>query len=485
MFKLDDLETKSVLILGLGVEGLSTLSFLRELFPQKTLGIADHLALERLDIRSQQGISSDSRLALHLGDEYLSSLGSYDIVIKTPGLSVALHPAIQGAIRAGKLTSHTSLFFANCPGTIVGVTGTKGKGTTSKLIHSMLIAGGLDAHLVGNIGNPPLPLLKQARESSIFVFELSAQQLETLQQSPHIAVLLNVVPDHLDHFVSFENYVAAKQNIALHQNERDFLICNPSLPLPRRIADQSRSQLVSCSIEASMNRGCFVEDEQVICRLGGNRERVIAVQDVEAALPGSFNLNNVVPAVAAARLLGVEIEKIAEGIRGFEPQEHRFDRVGTFRGVTFYNASIATVPEVTIEHLKSLGDDVQTMLLGGFDRGMDFGILAERILASEVRTVILFPETGRRIWEKITEKAAGAASSARLPGYFFIDRADGPEGSMREAVRLAYLHTEPGKICLHSPASPSFGIFKDYRHRGELFKRYVKELGQAGSDLES
>jgi UDP-N-acetylmuramoylalanine--D-glutamate ligase len=483
MFKIDDLETKSVLILGLGVEGLSTLSFLRELFPQKTLGIADHMPLERLDVQSQERIKADSRLALHLGEEYLSGLGSYDIIIKTPGLSVQRHPEIQDALRAGKLSSHTSLFFANSPGTIVGVTGTKGKGTTSKLIHSMLKAGGLDAHLVGNIGNPPLPLLKQTSESSIFVFELSAQQLETIQQSPHIAVLLNVVPDHLDHFVSFENYVAAKQNIARHQNERDFLISNPSLPIPRRIAEESRSQLVSCSIGASTNGGCFIEDEQVICDLGQGRERVIAVQEVEAAVPGSFNLNNIVPAVAAARLLGVEIEKIVQGIRDFEPQEHRFDRVGTFRGVTFYNASIATVPEVTIEHLKSLGDHVQTMLLGGFDRGMDFGILAERILGSDVRTVILFPETGRRIWETIIEKAAGAAS-ARLPRNFFIDQADGPEGSMREAVRLAYLNTEPGRICLHSPASPSFGIFRDYKQRGELFKRYVNELAKS-SDLKS
>jgi UDP-N-acetylmuramoylalanine--D-glutamate ligase len=481
MIKLDDLNTKSVLILGLGVEGFSTLSFLRESFPQKTIGVADHVPLERLDTESRERITSDSRLALHLGEDYLSSLPSYDIVIKTPGISVARHPEIQGAIRTGQLSSHTALFFANCPGTIVGVTGTKGKGTTSKLIHSMLKAGGVDAHLVGNIGNPPLPLLKQARESSVFVFELSAQQLETVQQSPHIAVLLNVVPDHLDHFVSFENYLTAKQNVARHQTENDFLICNPSLPIPRRIARESRSRLIPCAIEASMDRGCCVEDGQVVSRLSEIPERVVTVQEVEATLPGSFNLNNVVPAVAAAILLGVEIEKIVEGIRDFEPQEHRFDRVGTYRGVTFYNASIATVPEVTIEHLKSLGDDVQTMLLGGYDRGMDFGVLAQRILESKVRTVILFPETGRRIWEAITAKA-GEATSTRLPHSLFIDKAKGAEGSMREAVRLAYLHTEPGKICLHSPASPSFGIFKDYKHRGELFKRYVNELARPGSD---
>jgi len=139
------------------------------------------------------------------------------------------------------------------------------------------------------------------------------------------------------------------------------------------------------------------------------------------------------------------------------------------------------VPEVTIEHLKSLGDDVQTMLLGGYDRGMDFTVLAERILGSEVKTVILFPETGHRIWEAIGARAA-ESSSTRLPRHFFIDKGAGPEAGMREAVRLAYVYTQPGKVCLHSPASPSFGLFKDYKHRGELFKRWVTELAKPGSD---
>jgi UDP-N-acetylmuramoylalanine--D-glutamate ligase len=213
MWKLEELETKSILILGMGVEGLSTLKFLRELFPDKNLAVADLGPLERLDAQAQAVIASDSRLVQHFGENYLGFLDQYELIIKTPGISIVRHPEIQRAFEAGRLTSHTALFFANCPGTIIGITGTKGKGTTSKLIHCMLKAGGLDAHLVGNIGNPPLPLLRKAGESSIFVFELSAQQLETLRQSPHIAVLLNVVPDHLDHFSNFENYVQAKQNL--------------------------------------------------------------------------------------------------------------------------------------------------------------------------------------------------------------------------------------------------------------------------------
>ena len=476
MWKLEELETKSILILGLGVEGLSTLRFIRELFPDKTLGVADLGPLERLDAEAQTLIASDPRLVQHLGQNYLEFLDQYDLIIKTPGISIARHPEIQRVYEAGKLTSHTALFFANCPGIIIGVTGTKGKGTTSKLIHSMLKAGGLDAHLVGNIGNPPLPLLRHTGKSSIFVFELSAQQLETLRQSPHIAVLLNVVPDHLDHFASFESYVQAKQNIARHQNEGDYLVYNPAFPVTRRIASEAHSQLIPCSNEGSLDRGDFIEEWYVVPFFGDTADSV-ALDDVNAVLPGSFNLYNVVPSIAVAQLLGLSIGQIVEGILSFKPEEHRFESVGTFQGVTFYNASIATVPEVTIEHLKSLGDDVQTMLLGGFDRGMDFGTLAEQIVHSKVRTVILFPETGRRIWEAIKTWAA-AESSSGPPQHFFIVGSAGAESAMREAVRLAYLHTSPGKICLHSPASPSFGVFKNYKERGQLFKRFVKELGE-------
>ena len=213
----------------------------------------------------------------------------------------------------------------------------------------------------------------------------------------------------------------------------------------------------------------------MVCRLGETEESV-GLDEVSSVLPGSFNLYNVVPAVGVAKLLGLSNGQIIEGIRGFKPEEHRFERVGRFQGITFYNASIASVPEVTIEHLKSLGDDVETMLLGGFDRGMDFGTLAERIVHSKVRTVILFPETGRRIWEAISAWAAG--SSSELPQHFFIDGGAGAESAMKEAVRIAYLHTGAGRICLHSPASPSFGVFKNYKERGQLFKRFVRELGK-------
>jgi UDP-N-acetylmuramoylalanine--D-glutamate ligase len=471
------LRERSVLILGLGVEGISTFKFLRELFPGKTIGIADKKSLEQLDLEAQALICSDPNVRLHLGSDYLSCLDSYDVIIKSPGISMLTNPPLQLAEEAGKtITSHTALFFASCPGTIIGITGTKGKGTTSKLIYQILKVAGLDAHLVGNIGNPPLPLLKRATASSFFVYELSAQQLEQLQRSPHIAVLLNIVADHLDHFITFENYLRAKQNIACHQSERDYLIYNAAFEAPRRIASQARSQLIPYSIQEPTDRGCFLEGEQIIWRsASGSSEPIISVAEVLSSLPGRFNLHNVLPAISVGKLLQIDTASIVAAIRSFEPLEHRFEVVGTYGGITFYNASISTVPEVTIEHMKELGQNLQTLLLGGYERGLDFSPLGLALAESQVRTVILFPDTGRRILEAI--RAEADRLSRNLPRSFLLDKKS-PEAMMEEAVRLAYLHTEPGKICLHSPASPSFGIFNDFKHRGNLFKKFVKQIGE-------
>jgi UDP-N-acetylmuramoyl-L-alanine---L-glutamate ligase len=481
--KLTNLSNRSLLILGFGVEGISTYKFLRELFPENAIGVADQRLFDRLPAEAQKVLPSDSNLRLHLGEDYLSSIQDYEVIIKSPGISLA-HAEIQQALSDGKtFTSQTEIFFSNCPSKIVGVTGTKGKGTTCKLIHSMLKAEGRDVHLIGNIGTPSLPFLKLAQKTSVFIYELSAQQLETLTQSPHIAVLLNIVPDHLDHFGTFENYVQCKANITRHQTPQDFLVYNLAFPLPRRIAEESDAQIFPYSIEETLTRGCYLTGDDIIYASGeGGREKVLSVREVEAALPGAFNLHNVLPAIAVSRLLGVEATSIASAISGFEPLDNRFEQVGTYRGITFYNASIATVPEVTIEHLKALGENVQTVLLGGFDRGIDFSELGHHIVArSNVRNVILFPTTGSQIWRAIT-RAADDSDIKELPNSFSIVEGRAAD-AMKTAVTLAFRHTAPGKICLHSPASPSFGIFKDFKERGSLFKEYVNKIGEGPPDL--
>jgi UDP-N-acetylmuramoylalanine--D-glutamate ligase len=475
--ELSNLWNKSMLILGFGVEGLSSYKLLQELFPHHHIGIADQKAFEELPGEGQILIRSNPDVRLHLGGNYLASLMQYDVIVKSPGISPAL-PPIQEAVRQGKiLTSHTDIFFTDCPGRIIGITGTKGKGTTSKLLYTMLRTAGFDTYLVGNIGTPPLSLLKQTKTTSVFVHELSAQQLEGLKQSPHIAVCLNIVPDHLDHFPTFEDYIRAKGNIACYQNENDYLVYNAAFTVPRLIAGKSKARRIAYTVEGDSESRCFVKGEQIIFSdETGQQEQIISIGDVATTLPGAFNLHNVLPSIAVAKLLGVETQHIVEAIKNYEPLENRFENIGTYQGITFYNASIATIPEVTIEHLKTLGADVQTMLLGGFDRGIDFSQLGRYIVEYNIRNLILFPSTGDRILQAIKE-AAKRPGIKYSPQCFAIKETTGAQ-AMKVAVSIAYKHTAPGKICLHSPASPSFGLFRDFKERGKLFKEYVSKIGQ-------
>ncbi len=462
--KLAELKDPSVLILGLGQEGRSSWQYLRAAFPEKTLGLADQLSLEQLGQETRDRIARDSRLRLHVGPDYLSSLASYEVIVKSPGIPVVL-PHYREAVEAGKrITSPTALCFANFPGTVIGVTGTKGKSTTASLIHAILQRSFSHTHLVGNIGVPPLGLLGQATSKTIFVYELSSHQLFGLQQSPPIAVLLNVVAEHLDYYASFEQYVAAKENITRNQSDADFLVYDADHAIPREIAARSRAERIACSLEEPQTRGSFLSGDRILYRAEpGEPETVLAIAEVP--LLGRFNLKNVLAAVAVAKRMKVANEEIAEAVRHFQPLEHRLEWVGAYGGVRYYNDSIATVPEATIAALDTLGPEVETILLGGTDRHLDFSGLARRLLQSQLKTVILFPLTGQRIWEGVCEQATHPSA---LPRHFFV-------ATMEEAVAIAQRHTAPGKICLHSPASPSFGLFRDYRDRGQQFKRLVRQ----------
>jgi len=440
--KFGELYAKSVLILGFGIEGQATYAFLRSKWPTKPLVVADARALQEFPEEITRRLQADPAVTLNFGPAYLESRA--DVVIKTPGIPASLD-AIAKARKSGCiLTSHSQIFLSNYPHEkIIGVTGTKGKSTTASLIYQMLKRGGLPAELVGNIGQPALTRLPEAAVDSYFVHEFSSHQLAEIESSPHIAVLLNIVPEHLDYYSSFEEYVAAKENITRFQDSRDFLVFNPDYPIPHAIAQRTKATLKPFN----------TKDANVFAQI---------------PLAGKFNLENVMAAVTAASLCGVKLEAIQAAIKEFRPLPHRLEPVGTYNGVTFYDDSIATVPDATLAALDALGPDVQTLILGGHERNLDFKNFGAR-LPGNIENVILFPPTGERIWKAIQENSRNPS----LPEAFFVS-------GMEEAIKTAYARTEPGRICLLSPASPSFGTFKDYRERGESFKAFVKELSKAG-----
>lgn len=420
--KLSELKDKKVLVLGLGREGMDNLKFLRKMFPKKILGIAD----KNSKLKNQK--SKLKKVRWHFGEDYLKAIKDYDIIIKSPGIPPKIIAPF--VTEKQKITSQTEIFFENCPGKIIGVTGTKGKSTTASLIYQILKQGGLRAHLVGNIGKPVLSLLFKAKPDDVYIYELSSHQLYNLKKSPQIAVLLNIYPEHLDYYKDFKEYAAAKANITLYQNKNDYLISNPRDKIVSKIAKKSKAKKIP---------------------IGGKYYSL----DREAAK-------------AVGKIFEIPSKVISRAIREFKYLPHRLELVGTFKGITFYNDALSTIPETAILAMESLGKRVQTIFLGGYDRKIDFKKLARSVLKQKnIKNVILFPTTGEKIWKNILKLARGRG----VPKHFFVE-------NMKNAVKLAYQHTKKGKICLLSTASTSFSIFRDYKEKGNLFKKYVKKYGE-------
>jgi UDP-N-acetylmuramoylalanine--D-glutamate ligase len=414
--ELKELKTKKILIFGFSREGQDTLKFLRKLFPEKKIGIAD---------KSTAIKKPDNNTVLYLGKNYLQALDKYEVIIKSPGIPFKILPA--RAIK--KITTQTEIFFDNCPGQIIGITGTKGKSTTTALIYQILKDAKLKAFLVGNIGQPVLGLLPIKSAKNIYVFELSSHQLYNLKKSPHVSVLLNIYPEHLDYYKNMKEYIGAKANIALWQKPNDYLVFNIQDNTVKKIAQKSKAKKIPI-------KGVYYELDKAAAR-------------------------------AVGRLFQIPASSINKSIKKFKYLPHRLEPAGTYQGITFINDALATIPAATMSAIDQLGGKVETIILGGFDRHIDFKELAQKVLASKIKNLIFFPTTGEKIWQSIVRQN----KKKRVFNHFFVN-------NMADAVKLSFQYTNKGKICLLSTASASFGLFKDYEEKGNLFKKYVKEYGR-------
>ena len=433
--KFEELKNKKILIIGGGIEGQASLKYLSEHFPGQQITLVDQKD----------------------GAGYLAHQNDYDLAIKSPGIpkEAILIP----------YTTMTNIFFANAKGKIIGVTGTKGKSTTSTLIYEILKAHGSDAHLGGNIGTPMFSFLDSLRDDSVSVLELSSFQLADAVMSPHIAVLLMTAPEHLDYHIDINSYIEAKRNIVRFQSRDDYAVLNKDYPATREsdLLTEAHVYWVGNYVEHQEKQGCFVRDGGMYLLMDGREERIMDTKDV--MLQGFHNLENACSAVMATLLAGASMKSILSVLKSFKGLSYRLEYIGQNKGISYFNDSLATIPEATMGALEALGEDVVTLIAGGHDRGLDYSELGEYIAKTQIKTLILFPETGVKIWEAVVRETP----ENTRPQKFEVT-------SMEEAVRIAADNTEYGKSCLLSPASSSFGLFKDDKDRGNQFTAAISKL---------
>ena len=451
----EKLKGKRVLVLGVGVSNRPLVRLLLH------YGIAvtccDKSPREKLDAEVLDLERAGARL--HLGPDYLDGVFG-DVVFRTPGLHPDT-PQIQAMRAAGAvITSEMEAFFEVCPCRITAVTGSDGKTTTSTLISEFFKKQGFRVWLGGNIGTPLLDKADEMTPEDKVVLELSSFQLMYFPYSPHVAVITNLAPNHLDIHKDMAEYVAAKENIYTHQSSDDVLIVNQDNEITHGFASNARGAVLEFSRRSEPERGIFLKDG-VIWRKG---ETVTRLMDrSEILLPGIHNVENYMAAILAVGS-DVSDENIIAVARSFGGVEHRIELVRVKDGVRYYNDSIASSPSRTTAGLRSFTQKV-ILIAGGYDKHIPFAPLGPEIV-EHVKTLILCGATAPKIYDAVL------ASQQYAPGMPKILWED----DFYEAIRLASREAKAGDVVILSPAGPAFDKFKNFMVRGKEFKKTVMEL---------
>lgn len=426
-----------VAIAGFGVEGRANHAYFLEQGHDVT--IVDERDLELADL--PQGTKAI------VGEGAFSQLNGFDLVVRTAGL------APYKITTDGKIWSGTNEFFEKCPAPIIGVTGSKGKGTTSSLITAILRAAGHTVHLVGNIGDPAISELEKIAPSDLVVYELSSFQLWDAERSPHVAVVLYIEPEHLDVHEDLDDYVNAKANIARYQTQDDIVIYNGANSYAVSIAHQSQGAKIPYQHPqaAHITDGFFWFGEQRLCSIDALK------------LPGVHNLDNACAAITAAWKWVKEPTAIEAGLASFAGLPHRLKYVRTVDEVAYYDDSIATTPGSAIAALNAFAAP-KVLILGGSDKGADYTELAQQVARHDVAQVILIGDEAPKIENALNE--AGVEAVVNL----------GNQVSMHDVVSRAHALAKSGDVVVLSPACASFGMFKNYVDRGEQFIAAVNAL---------
>ena len=443
-----------VAILGYGRQGQSAAEYWQNLDSNAKITICD----------SNKSIEVPDKYASKLGEKYLNNLDEFDLIVRSPSIHPKQIVEANSEQILKKITSTTNEFFKVCPTkNIIGITGTKGKGTTSTLIAKMLEAAGFRVHLGGNIGLDPLLLLENnIKENDWVVLELANFQLIDIKYSPQIAVCLMVVPEHQDWHESLEEYYDSKTNLFRFQNVNDRAIYNGNYKSSEYIASFSpaktklRYDVPLIGNKPSFTEAAFVQNEEI--KYGHE----LICNTTAVALIGRHNLENVAAAISAVwEVVKHDIKSLNKAIESFNGMEHRLEFVREHKGVSYYNDSFATTPEATIAAIKSFSQP-KIIILGGSDKGISISPVVDEIINSNVKHVIVVGEMAKKFMDEFLAKDYKSFSEVQT--------------NMNDIVSEASKYAKEGDVVLLSTACASFGMFEDYQDRGEQFKNIVKSI---------
>ena len=450
---IESLRHRTVAVIGIGVSNTPLLELL----------LAEGIRVTACDKRSREQMGEQAEhleqlgCELHLGADYLKDLDA-DVIFRTPGLRPDV-PEIAACVdRGAVLTSEMEVFFEVCPCTIIAVTGSDGKTTTTTIIAELLKAAGKRVWVGGNIGHPLLCEADGMLATDYAVLELSSFQLMTMKHSPHIAVVTNLAPNHLDVHRDMAEYVAAKENIFRHQSGEDVAVFNADNAVTAEQSRRAPGRARLFSRQDEVADGVFLRGEDIVCRSGGHERVVMTTGDI--IIPGVHNVENYMAAIAAVDGL-VPDEVIRDFAREFGGVEHRIELVRTYRGVRYYNDSIASSPSRTIAGLRSFHEKV-ILIAGGYDKHIPFDVLGPEIV-EHVKLLVLCGATADKI----------RAAVENAPGY----QPGKPEirdvTPFTAAVEAARDRAQPGDVVTLSPACAAFDQFKNFAERGKFFKSIV------------
>ncbi len=444
---LDSIKGKHVSVLGIGVSNTPLITLLA----QNGIQVTAHDRKTREDLGDSAVRLEAMGVTLKLGSGYLD-LVEGDIIFRSPGIRPDIAPLLEAAGRGAVITSEMEVFMDVCPCTVIAVTGSDGKTTTTTIIYELLKAAGKTVFVGGNIGTPLLDRAHEMTENDFCVLELSSFQLQTMKKSPHVAVITNITPNHLDWHTGMEEYIAAKENIFLHQEAKDILVTNRSNAITAECAKKARG-----AVRFFCGEDACVKDYRLM--VGG--APVIDIDQIK--LPGAHNVENYMTAFLAVKDY-VPLPVMAEVARSFAGVEHRLELVRELDGVKYYNDSIGSSPTRTVAGLKCFDKKV-ILLAGGYDKQIPFDELGAAAI-DRVRLLLLCGDTAEKIEKSV--RAQPEYSEAVLPILRFDDYG--------EMIKAARAFAQPGDVVLLSPACASFDRFPNFMVRGLFFKNIVNNF---------